>query len=47
MSEKCKILFDIHDILRTQRKIQKIRPKKIAKQEKITEPNQLWQMDLK
>lgn len=35
------------DILRPQRKIKKIRPKKIAKQEEITDPNQLWQMDLK
>jgi len=35
------------DILRPQRKIKKIRTKKIAKQEEITEPDQLWQMDLK
>jgi hypothetical protein len=35
------------DILRPQRKIKKIRPEKIAKQEEITEPNQIWQMDMK
>ncbi|SDC58107.1 Transposase InsO and inactivated derivatives [Halanaerobium congolense] len=35
------------DILRPQTKIKKIQPKKIAKQEEITEPNQLLQMDLK
>ncbi|MDS1030952.1 DDE-type integrase/transposase/recombinase [Bacillota bacterium LX-D] len=35
------------DILRPQRKIYPKRPKKLAKREKITGPNQLWQMDLK
>lgn len=35
------------DILRPQRKIYPKRPKKLAKREKITGPNQLWQMDIK
>lgn len=35
------------DILHPQRKIYSKRPRKLAKREKITGPNQLWQMDVK
>jgi len=35
------------DILRPQRKINPNRPRKLAKREKVTGSNQLWQMDLK
>jgi putative transposase len=35
------------DILRPQRKIYPYRPRKLAKREKITAPNQQWQMDIK
>lgn len=35
------------DILRPQRKIYPNRPRKLAKREKVTGSNQLWQMDIK
>jgi len=35
------------NILRPQRKIYSKRPRKLAKREKVTGPNQLWQMDIK
>lgn len=35
------------DILRPQRKLYPNRPRKLAKREKVTGSNQLWQMDLK
>ncbi|MGI6684477.1 MAG: IS3 family transposase [Bacillota bacterium] len=35
------------NILRPQRKIYPYRPRKLAKREKITAPNQQWQMDIK
>jgi len=35
------------NVLRPQRKIYPFRPRKLAKREKVTAPNQHWQMDLK
>jgi len=35
------------NILRPQRKINPLRPKKLAKREKVTAPNQQWQADVK